>query len=79
MSEALDALFDGLAPKLEAAEVAVLLGMTKQGVYNWLRDGVIPGYKLGSSWIILRDELKETMQRGANAALVGHSMSTGQS
>lgn len=66
MPDALDELFAGLGPTLEASEVAALLGMTKQGVYNWLRDGVIPGYKLGSSWFILRDDLKATMRRGSN-------------
>jgi excisionase family DNA binding protein len=45
--------------------------MTKQGVYNWLRDGVIPGYKLGSSWFILRDDLKEAMRHGSNRPLGG--------
>ena len=66
VTDALDALFEGLAPRLEVGEVAELLGMTKQGVYNWLRDGVIPGYKLGNSWFILRDDLKEAMRGGFN-------------
>ena len=42
--------------------------MTKPGVYKWLKEGVIPGYKVGSSWFILRDELKETLRAGANVA-----------
>jgi len=69
VTDALDALFEGRGPRLEAAEVAELLGMTSQGVYNWLRDGVIPGYKLGNTWFILRDELKETMRRSSNRPL----------
>lgn len=69
MTDPLDALFEGRKPTLEAGEVADLLGMTKQGVYNWLREGVIPGYKLGSSWFILRDDLKEAMRRGSNRPL----------
>jgi len=40
--------------------------MTKPGVYKWLKDGVIPGYKVGSTWFILRDELKQTLEAGAN-------------
>lgn len=66
VSDALDALFEGRGPTLAAPEVAELLGMTKQGVYNWLREGVIPGYKLGTTWFILRDELKEALRAGAN-------------
>ena len=66
VTDALDALFEGLRPRLEVGEVADLLGMTKQGVYNWLRDGVIPGYKLGNTWFILRDDLKGAMREGFN-------------
>lgn len=66
MSDALDALFEGRPATLDVPEVAALLGLTKQSVYNWLRDGVIPGYKLGSVWVILRDDLKETVRQGTN-------------
>lgn len=66
VTDGLDALFEGRRDTLTAPEVAEMLGMTKQGVYHWLRDGVIPGYKLGSQWFILRDELKETLRKGAN-------------
>lgn len=66
MSDALDALFEGLPPTLDPGDVAKLLGMTKQGVYIWLREGVIPGYQVRSTWFVLRDELKETMRAGAN-------------
>lgn len=63
----LDAMFEGRPSTLSVQEVADLLGMTKPGVYKWLKDGVIPGYKVGSTWFILRDELKATLQAGANA------------
>ncbi|WP_242493916.1 helix-turn-helix domain-containing protein [Sanguibacter massiliensis] len=66
MTEPLDALFEGLNNTLDVGEVAELLGLTKQSVYNWLRDGVIPGYKLGSVWVILRDDLKEALRDGSN-------------
>lgn len=63
---ALDDLFKGRPATLDPAEVAELLGMTKQGVYNWLKNGTITGYKMGSSWIIIRDELKAQLAAGAN-------------
>ena len=66
VTDGLDALFEGRRDTLSAPEVAEMLGVTKQGVYHWLRDGVIPGYKLGSQWFIVRDELKETLRKGAN-------------
>lgn len=70
MTDGLDALFEGRRATLTAPEVAEILGMTKQGVYHWLRDGVIPGYKVGTTWFILRDELKETLRKGSNAPRV---------
>lgn len=67
VTSGLDALFEGLTKTLTVPDVAELLGMTKPGVYKWLKDGVIPGYKVGSTWFILRDELKQTLEAGANA------------
>lgn len=66
VTSGLDALFEGRKETLTVPEVAELLGMTKPGVYKWLKDGVIPGYKVGATWFILRDELKETLRKGAN-------------
>ncbi|WP_307868988.1 helix-turn-helix domain-containing protein [Cellulosimicrobium cellulans] len=66
MTSALDALFEGRSATLTVPEVAEILGMTKPGVYKWLKDGVIPGYKVGATWFILRDELKATLQAGSN-------------
>lgn len=65
--EALDGLFSGLPVTLTVDDVASVLNVSKQNVYLWLRDGVIPGYKIGTTWRVVRDELKETMREGANA------------
>ena len=70
VTSALDALFEGRSATLTVPEVAEILGMTKPGVYKWLKDGVIPGYKVGATWFILRDELKATLQAGSNARVV---------
>ncbi|MFB7800891.1 helix-turn-helix domain-containing protein [Isoptericola sp. NPDC056134] len=70
MTSALDALFEGREATLSVPEVAEILGMTKPGVYKWLKDGVIPGYKVGATWFILRDELKATLQAGSNVRAV---------
>lgn len=64
---ALDALFAGRPDVLSVEEVAEVLNVTRTNVYAWLRDGVIPGYKLGTTWRVLREELKTTMATGANA------------
>lgn len=65
--DGLDGLFTGQPASMTAADVAELLGVTKQAVYGWLREGTIPGYKLGSTWFVVRDELKATMRAGSNA------------
>lgn len=54
--------------RLSVPEVADLLGVTTQGVYKWIHAGVIPAYKLGSSWLILRDELRDAIASGSNLA-----------
>jgi excisionase family DNA binding protein len=69
MTTALNSLFKDRPEVLTAPQVAELLGMTKQGIYHWLRDGVIRGYKVGTTWFILRDDLKETLLSGSNVEL----------
>ena len=68
--DAVDRLFDQSPPTLGATEVAERLGVSAKSVYTWLKDGLIPGYKIGSTWFILRDELKEALEAGANARRV---------
>lgn len=66
MTSRLDELFDDLPKKLDVPQVADLLGMTKKGVYQWIHQGVIPAYKLGATWMILRDELRDAIAGGSN-------------
>ena len=69
----LDELFAGAGPTMSPTQVADVLGMSNQAIYRWLADGVIPGYKVGASWFIVRDELKATLRRGANSAAAAES------
>lgn len=62
----LDELFDGLPKRLTPQDVAELLGLSTQGVYKWIQLGTIPAYKLGATWIILRDELRDAIASGSN-------------
>ena len=66
-TEALDELFNAFPLTLTVDEAADLLNVSRKNAYLWLRNGVIPGYKLGGTWFIIRDELKETLRQGANA------------
>lgn len=65
----LDALFEHLPERMDVNQVADLLGVSTKGVYLWLKEGVIPGYQVGRTWIILRDELKDAIASGRNAAV----------
>lgn len=62
----LDDVFKDLPERLEPSDIAERLGMTKQGVYIWLRDGTIPAYKMGNSWFIFKSDLIATLQKGSN-------------
>ncbi|MDN5764178.1 MAG: helix-turn-helix domain-containing protein [Microlunatus sp.] len=66
VTDGLDGLFAGRKEIFTVQEVADLLRMNKAGVYKWLKEGVIPGYRRGRSWFILRDELKDWMRLGSN-------------
>ena len=68
MTSRLDELFGDLPKKLVVPQVAGLLGMTKKGDYQWIHQGTIPAYKLGATWIILRDELRDAIASGSNLA-----------
>jgi len=65
----LDALFADLPPRLGVDEVAALLGVSDKAVYVWLKNGVIPGYQVAKTWIVLRDDLKDVLVSGGNAAV----------
>jgi excisionase family DNA binding protein len=64
--DAVDRLFDQSPPTLGATEVAERLGVSAKSAYAWLKDGLIPGYKIGTTWFVIRDELKDTLRKGAN-------------
>lgn len=66
MSSRLDELFSDLPLRLDIGQVAELFGMSTQGVYKWVNTGVIPAYKIGDRWVILRDELRDTLASGSN-------------
>ena len=66
VSARLDEMFADLPATLTVQQVADLLGMHNKGVYRWIREGIIPAYKLGASWFIVRDDLKDALAQGSN-------------
>lgn len=57
MSE-LDDLFHEYPTRMTVSQLSEVLGVKSTTVYKWLSEGVIPAYRIGSGWLILRDEVK---------------------
>ena len=65
----LDELFEGLPRHLTVEELAGVLGVGKQTAYIWLSRGLVPGYKIGGSWVIVRDEVRDHLAALRNVPL----------
>ena len=67
MSRALDVLFADLPPRLSVDQLTDVLGLSDKTVtYRWLRDGRIPAIRLGGTWIIFRDDIKDHLEAHYN-------------
>lgn len=67
MSRALDILFADLPSRLGVEQLTEVLGLSDKTVtYRWLRDGRIPAIRLGGTWIIFRDDIKEHLEKSYN-------------
>jgi excisionase family DNA binding protein len=64
----LDDLFADYPANLTVAQVSEVLGIGRATTYKWLNEGTIPAYRIGSSWVILRDEVKDVIAAGRNLA-----------
>jgi excisionase family DNA binding protein len=69
----LDDRFAVYPESLRVQHAAEILNVALPTTYRWLRDGVIPGYKVGTTWVLLRDELKAHVAAGHN----GHGAARG--
>ena len=65
----LDELFDRYPEHLTVPELAEVLGVKRTTAYRWLQTGVVPAYKVGGAWVILRDEVRDWVAAGRNAPL----------
>jgi excisionase family DNA binding protein len=62
----LDDLFADYPANLTVAQISEVLGIGRATTSQWLNDGTIPAYRFGSSWVILRDEVKDAIAAGRN-------------
>lgn len=65
MTQHLDALFLDYPQHLTVANLASLLGVTQKTAYEYLQSAEIPSYRIGTRWLVLRDEVKEYIQTQA--------------
>ena len=62
----LDDRFAELPENLTIEQLADVLGVKRATAYQWLNRGVVPAYKLGGTWIIFRDEVREHLSNSRN-------------
>lgn len=65
-------VLSALPLRLSVEQVADLLGVQQPIIYRWLRSGEIPAYKVGATWVILRDEVCEALEDRHNQAAGEH-------
>ena len=61
-------LLSALPLRLSVEQVADLLGVQEPTIYRWLRSWELPAYKVGATWVILRDEVCEALEERHNQA-----------
>lgn len=62
----LDELFKRYPEHLTVTQLAEVLGMNRQTIYNWLNAGKLPAYRQNDRWVILRDEVRDWLREGRN-------------
>lgn len=62
----LDKLFAPYPEHLSVEQLAEVLGVKPPTAYRWLQGGLVPGYKVGRAWMVLRDEVRDHLEAGFN-------------
>lgn len=68
MSRHLDELFSAYPVHLSVSNLAEVLGVTQKTAYEYLQAGDLPAYRIGTRWLILRDEVKEFVEMSSHYA-----------
>lgn len=66
MTDRLDELFERYPEHLSVPQLADVLGVRPSTAYRWLQVGIVPAYKVGGAWVILRDEVRDLVASGRN-------------
>lgn len=76
MSKHLDDLFEGYPTILSVRDLSQILGLNVKTVYEYLQNGSLPAYHIGTKWVIVRDEVVAFMHNAANQATAQSGQST---
>jgi excisionase family DNA binding protein len=60
------ALLAQFADEMSAADLAILIGKTKQTAYNWLAEGILPGRQIRGQWVIFKSEVVALLEATSN-------------
>ena len=55
-------------PELRVRDVAARLNVSEKTVYKWLSQGLIPGTRIGRTWLITEEALQVTLHSGVAAS-----------
>lgn len=55
---------------LSVAELAELLGKTRQTTYEWLKAGVLPGQQIAGQWRVFKNEITDLLRESSNVTTV---------
>jgi len=65
MTNHLDDLFAPYPVHLSVSNLALVLGVTQKTAYDYLQGGELPAYRIGTRWLILRDEVKDSIEQSS--------------
>jgi len=55
----LDELFAPYPEHLNVTHLTEILGLGRTAVYRYLNEGILPAYKPGGQWLILKSEVRD--------------------
>lgn len=50
-----------------AIEVAEMLHVTRRSVYSWIKDGKLKAVKIGKTWIVSYENLRDFLNKGTKS------------
>jgi excisionase family DNA binding protein len=65
MSRRLETILSAYSTHLSVSDLAAVLGVTMKTTYEYLQAGDIPAYRVVRKWVILRDDVRDFLERSS--------------